>query len=172
MRALHLILTQIVYDMKKVWLLLAVVWVATSCKPTVQVQGQEFGEVVSMKKTLTYDQMIAQVEKKGGLENVQVEGTVSDVCQAKGCWMTIVSEKEGAQVMTVKFKDYGFFMPKDIAGKTVVMQGNAYIEETSVDELRHYAEDAGKSQDEIMSITEPKVELKFLATGVILKEKA
>lgn len=158
--------------MKKVWLLLAVVLVAASCKPTVQVQGQEFGEVVPMKSMMTYDEMLAQVDKKGGLENVQVEGKVSDVCQAKGCWMTIVSEQEGAKVMTVKFKDYGFFMPKDIAGKTVVMQGNAYVEETSVDELRHYAEDAGKSQDEIMSITEPKVELKFLATGVILKEKA
>lgn len=158
--------------MRKLALLLAVVLMAASCKPTVQVQGQTFGEVVPMKKTLTYDQMIAQVTQKGGLENVQVEGTVSEVCQAKGCWMTIISEQEGAQVMTVKFKDYGFFMPKDIAGKTVVMQGNAYMEETSVDELRHYAEDAGKSQDEIMSITEPKVELKFLATGVILKEKA
>ena len=70
--------------------------------------------------------------------------------------------------MFVKFKDYGFFMPKDIAGKRVVMDGYAFKEITPVDELRHYAEDEGKSPEEIAAIVEPKEELKFLAKGVLL----
>jgi hypothetical protein len=37
-----------------------------------------------------------------------------------------------------------------------------------VEELKHLAEDAGKSKEEIEAITEPKEELKFLATGVLL----
>ena len=72
------------------------------------------------------------------------------------------------QVMFVKFKDYGFFMPLDLSGKTVVMHGNAFVEETSVDELKHLAEDAGKSEDEIAKITAPKKEFKFLADGVVI----
>ena len=68
----------------------------------------------------------------------------------------------------VKFKDYGFFMPKDISGREVVMHGKAFFRVTPVEELRHYAEDAGKSADEIAQITEAKRELSFLADGVIL----
>lgn len=95
-----------------------------------------------------------------------IRGTVDEVCQAKGCWMTIAAG--GEEEMMVKFKDYGFFMPKDISGREVIMNGIAFYEVTPVDELRHYAEDAGKSPEEIAEITEPKKELKFLADGVQL----
>jgi len=88
--------------------------------------------------------------------------------QAKGCWINIVSEDAAKPSMFVKFKDYGFFMPKDIAGKEVIMEGYAFKEVTSVDELRHYAEDEGKSKEEIAAITEPVEELKFMASGVLL----
>jgi len=66
----------------------------------------------------------------------------------------------------VRFKDYGFFVPKDISGKDVIVEGKAYSTEVSVEELRHYAEDAGKSKEEIMAITEPEQTYAFLATGV------
>ncbi len=95
-----------------------------------------------------------------------LQGKVNEVCQAKGCWMTIAAG-DGEEMM-VKFKDYGFFMPKDISGQEVVMHGMAYYQITPVDELRHYAEDAGKSAEEIAAITEPKRELHFLADGVKL----
>ena len=68
----------------------------------------------------------------------------------------------------VKFYDYGFFVPKDISGKEVIVEGKAFKEVTPFDELRHYAEDAGKSADEIAAITEPKAEWKFEATGVLV----
>ena len=51
------------------------------------------------------------------------------------------------------------------------MEGWAFREVTSVDELRHYAEDAGKSQEEIEAIQEPKDELKFLASGVFVMDE-
>jgi hypothetical protein len=35
--------------------------------------------------------------------------------------------------------------------------------------LQHFAEDAGKSQEEITKITEPKVEMRLDATGVIIE---
>ena len=101
--------------------------------------------------------------------NVKVVGTVDAVCQMKGCWMNI-TEVDKPEMM-VKFKDYGFFVPKDIAGRKVVMQGYAYREVTPVDELRHYAEDAGKSKEEIEKITQPKEELKFMASGVLLLDE-
>jgi hypothetical protein len=93
-----------------------------------------------------------------------LSGTVNEVCQAKGCWMTLAVADD--QEMMVKFRDYAFFVPKDLGSEEVVLHGKAYYQVTPVDELRHYAEDAGKSPEEIAAITEPKQELRFLADGV------
>jgi hypothetical protein len=130
---------------------------------------KEFGESFQVTDVMSYDDLLVKLNSQKEMQ-VQVEGKVDAVCQAKGCWMNIVSEKNpSAQKMFVKFHDYGFFMPLDLAGSNVIMKGKAYIEETSVDELRHYAEDAGKSKEEIAKITEPVKELKFMATGVKIK---
>jgi hypothetical protein len=94
---------------------------------------------------------------------------VGEVCQAKGCWMKLDLDN-GEEVM-VKFKDYGFFMPKNIAGKDVIINGKAYVNEVPVSELRHYAEDAGKSAEEIALITESEKTYSFEADGVLLIEE-
>lgn len=95
-----------------------------------------------------------------------ISGTVEEVCQAKGCWMTIAGE-DGKE-MKVTFKDYGFFVPKDLSGKAVVMHGVAYVQDTPVAELRHFAEDAGATEAEIAAIDRPRREFRFVADGVRL----
>lgn len=138
---------------------------------TAQDSPNQFGQPITEQGAMSYDNLLAQMKDRDSLA-VKVVGTVDAVCQAKGCWMTIVSEQVDAESMMVKFKDYGFFVPKDISGRKVVMEGYAFREVTPVDELRHLAEDAGKSPEEIAKITSPKVELKFLASGVLLLEDA
>ena len=130
-------------------------------------KGAHFGENITAKGAVSYTDLLKQIQNKDSL-NVKVFGTVEAVCQMKGCWMNIAPEAAGQSAMMVKFKDYGFFVPKDIAGRKVVLQGVAYREVTPVDELRHYAEDAGKSKEEIEAINESKEELKFMASGVIV----
>lgn len=95
-------------------------------------------------------------------------GQVIDVCQAKGCWMRL-KLNNGSTTM-VRFKDYGFFMPKDIAGKMVIVDGLAFVEEMTVADQKHYARDAGKSESEIAQITEAKKMYGFEANGVLLKK--
>lgn len=99
---------------------------------------------------------------------VKVVGTVDKVCQAKGCWMTMNVGQ--AEPMHVTFKDYSFFVPKNINGKEAVIEGYVRREVLTVDQLKHYAEDEGKSQEEINAITEDKVTLSFVADGVIVKD--
>lgn len=130
---------------------------------------KQFGETFDAGGSITYDDLLTKLVGADSIET-KVTGTVNAVCQTKGCWMTIASENGGPN-MRVRFKDYGFFMPKDIAGKKVVFSGKAFREITSVDELRHYAEDAGKSKVEIAAITEPEEDMKFLASGVILLDE-
>lgn len=100
---------------------------------------------------------------------VKIKGEVVAACQVKGCWMT--ADLGNGQTMRIRFKDYAFFVPKDSGGKQFYAQGIASWDETSVAELQHYAEDAGKSKAEIAKIKEPKKELTFLAEGVILESK-
>lgn len=147
----------------------------SSCKqaatPVAVENGMSYyGEKISADGAISYDQLLQKLETSDSLNNVKVKGSIDGVCQAKGCWMNIVSTSDKSkESMFVKFKDYGFFMPLDASGSTAIMEGNAYKEETSVEELRHYAEDEGKSAEEIAAITEPITELKFMASGVILK---
>lgn len=143
---------------------------AAMAQSTGKGKAASFGEPITAKKAISYDQMLKQIQGQEKI-NVKVRGTVENVCQAKGCWMNLVSENANADKMMVQFKDYGFFMPKDIAGREVIVDGYAYYEVTPVDELRHYAEDAGKSPEEIAKITEPLKKLKFMAHGVLLLDK-
>jgi len=98
---------------------------------------------------------------------VKVKGEIQECCQKKGCWMDI--DLGDGKSMTVRFKDYGFFVPMNSAGRMAILDGMAKVDTQSVDWLRHKAMDAGSSDDEIAAITEPEVSLTFLAKGVILE---
>ncbi|NNJ89924.1 MAG: DUF4920 domain-containing protein [Eudoraea sp.] len=97
-----------------------------------------------------------------------IHGVVTDVCKSKGCWMK-VDLGDGQETM-VTFKDYGFFVPKDIVGKDVVLNGIGFIEKMSVEDQQHFAEDGGASEEEIGKITEVKITRSFIADGVILEQ--
>lgn len=134
------------------------------------VKYASFGKKITASDALTAKRMAVHYESMsvGDTIDSKMIAKVDEVCQAKGCWMKL-DLPNGEQVM-VKFKDYGFFMPKDISGKEVIINGKAYVSEVSVDEQRHYAEDGGATAEEIAKITEPKKTLSFLADGVLLKE--
>jgi hypothetical protein len=125
-----------------------------------------FGSSIDSKGALTAKKLPKKLNDEESVE-LTVKGKVVEVCQKKGCWMTIDLGK--GETMRVKFKDYGFFVPKDAAGKTAIMQGVASREEVTVDELRHLAEDAGNTKEEVAAIVEPRQELTFVAEGVIIK---
>lgn len=129
---------------------------------------QYFGEEITNEDALTATELPTALADEGN-QKTKVRGEVTGVCPVKGCWMTVnVGDN---QEMMVRFKDYGFFVPKDITGQTVVIEGEALIETVSVDDQRHLAEDAGKSPEEINQITEPKTQISFVADGVIVETK-
>ena len=99
---------------------------------------------------------------------IKIEGEILSSCPMKGCWMKIKTEED---TILVRFKDYGFFVPKDgIAGDKTIINGKLSVDTLSVALLRHYAEDAGKSTEEINKIIDPEISMTFLAEGVIIKK--
>ncbi|MEM7086352.1 MAG: DUF4920 domain-containing protein [Bacteroidota bacterium] len=134
-------------------------------------QYQTFGAEIDDQNVVGHDVMMAKYNKMkpGDTTNIKFIANVKKVCQNKGCWMRLDLGDDAESF--VKFKDYGFFMPKDIAGQEVIVQGKAFVEETSVEDLKHFAKDGGKTQEEIDAITEPELSYSFISEGVLLVEK-
>ncbi len=109
-----------------------------------------------------------QTLKKGDSVAVKFKSTIKDVCKKKGCWMQmdLTNNKESF----VRFKDYAFFVPLNADNSEAIVNGIAFIDVVTVDELKHYAKDGGKSQAEINKITQPEVTYAFKATGVLIKK--
>ncbi|UII24825.1 DUF4920 domain-containing protein [Fulvivirga maritima] len=140
---------------------------AEETEEEVQLTGN-FGEEISDEGAIQADELYAKMESTDSVA-VKVEGEILATCKMKGCWMTLdIPEKEA---LRVTFKDYGFFVPKSgVEGKKAIIDGYAKKVTTDVETQKHYAKDAGKSQEEIDAITEPKTEIAFVATGVIIKD--
>ena len=127
-----------------------------------------FGDSISAEGALSNAEMMEKFKslKEGDTLEVKFKSGINEVCQKKGCWMTL--DLADDQEAFVKFKDYGFFVPKNAQDKDVIVNGKAFVSVESVDVLKHYAKDAGKSQAAIDSIVEPKVTYSFMANGVLI----
>ncbi len=100
-------------------------------------------------------------------KTVRTEGVVSAVCQEKGCWMVL---KSGEKSVRVTFKDYGFFVPKDSAGATVVLEGVFAVKTVPEKTARHYAHETPGGRPE--AITGDQQELSLVASGVEISKPA
>ncbi len=127
-------------------------------------KGMIFGEKVEAVDAIKVSDLPATLEKNEKAI-VKVEGKVVEVCKAEGCWLRM---ETATGTMLIKLKDHAFLVPLSMNGKTIVAQGTASTKTTSVEMLRHYAEDAGKSKEEIAMITEPKKEMVMQATGILV----
>jgi hypothetical protein len=96
---------------------------------------------------------------------VRITAKVTEVCQKKGCWMMLT---DGDVSVRVTFKDYGFFIPKDLAGTTIIAEGVVAEEVVSEKDARHYAEDAGKSKEEIAKIKGDQKQITMVARSVFV----
>ncbi len=101
-------------------------------------------------------------------KTVRIEGPITAVCQTKGCWMYLGENAKGSPFM-VKFKDYAFFVPKDASGRTTIIEGTLTLKQETVEETKHYLEDAGKSE-EAAKVTEGRKLWRFMASGVAIKK--
>jgi hypothetical protein len=140
----------------------------------IAVNAQEADEIKPAAKGVVYGTGLSAAEPvsvndlqskmANGVFEGKITGKVKEVCQTMGCWMKI--EKADGSTVMVKTKAHGFFMPKNIVGKTVAIEGTASMKEESEAKQKHYAEDAGKSKKEIAKIKGSKTELQIIASGV------
>lgn len=151
-------------------------------------QGQELNEDIQKNtgNALEYISFGEKIDLFGGISTegmtmryrslavsdtleIQFSGKITKVCQARGCWMK-VKLTDSSEVM-VRFKEYGFFMPKDSQGKLAVISGMAFVGDMSIEDQKHYAKDAGQAVSDIAKITAPVRTYGFEAKGVLLENQ-
>ena len=130
--------------------------------------GEWYGEKVITEGAVNLNDVVKKLNGGAEYPEVKIQAKIVEVCPKKGCWLKL--ELENGETAMVKMKDYGFFLPLAAKGKTVVIDGKVELKTTSVAELKHYAEDAKKSKEEIEASTKPSKEVKVLAKGIVVIE--
>jgi hypothetical protein len=126
-----------------------------------------YGAVIKGENIISGVEMMNMLEENDSVY-VTLKGTIVSNCQVSGCWMDL--DLGSDELAKVTFKDYEFVIPLDSKGKTATVEGIAKREIIPVDLLRHYAEDEGKSAEEIAGITEDEIAYTFEAVGVIIED--
>ena len=165
--------------MKKISILVVCLLFVVACKESKHkvedvkkdaVEYASYGEKISDENAISKELAAQKFEtlKDGDTINLKFASKINEVCKAKGCWMKL--DLGNNKKSMVRFKDYGFFVPLDADNKEVIVNGKAYVTKISVDELKHYAKDGGKTEEEIAAIIEPEFTYAFEADGVLMKK--
>jgi hypothetical protein len=162
--------------MRNVFFGLIAILILFSCNPSgnkqtgTELQANEqgcYGEKISGDKAISGSGLLAMMQDKDSVW-VTMKSKIVSNCQKSGCWMDL--DLGNDEVIKVSFKDYAFVIPIDSQGKTATVEGFAKKELISVELLQHYAEDAGKTPEEIAAITEEEYIYTFEAKGVVIEE--
>jgi hypothetical protein len=131
--------------------------------------GKSYGPVkVEVAEAVNLTMMLKTFESQNEPMEFTFSAPINQVCMKAGCWVNI--DKGNGETFMVRFKDH-FTIPIDTEiGTNAYFHGTAYWDEVSVEMLKHFAEDAGKSADEIAKISEPQHVMSFEADGIVLEK--
>lgn len=165
--------------MKKTLLLIAMALFMMNCKKAeeqateaeIEVTYAGFGAKTTPENTISQAEMTEKFQnmKEGDTLPIKFKSNIIEICQKKGCWMSM--DLDGDKDAFVRFTDYEFFVPLDAQNQPTIVEGRAYLSIVTVDELKHFAKDANKSQEEIDAITEPKITYAIQADGVLIQNR-
>ncbi len=123
------------------------------------------GEKLKGLPAVTLETLLASPAQYDG-KAVAVTAKVRKNCERKGCWMELASS-ENAPGVRVTFKDYGFFVPLDSAGKTAKVEGLVKVAELSAERAKHYESEGAKvPQDKSGKYSE----VQLVASGLELRK--
>lgn len=88
---------------------------------------------------------------------VRLEGRIEAVCRNKGCWLEL---KQAKSSVHVTFEGYAFFVPKDSAGREVVIEGRVKVAKPRPEEVEHLKGEGAARAGAGVSIEATGVELR------------
>ncbi|MEM7646469.1 MAG: DUF4920 domain-containing protein [Pseudomonadota bacterium] len=131
-------------------------------KKTAKADQTKFGGTIGSGEVVKLAKVMDNYSSFSG-KPVVFEGTPKKVCKKSGCWMVV---KDGDKEVRTLFKDYGFFVPADILGKKIRVQGMMEQKKVSAGTIRHFMKDEGKSLDDIKKVKTSQIQFQFVADAV------
>ncbi len=128
-------------------------------------KGVQYGKKINGTEAISIQELSEKLKSADNFSG-KIQGEVVEVCKKKGCFLTL--KRENGETVLVRFTDYAYFVPQDLVGKSVAIEGRAKVKQTSVEWLKHYAEDKGASKEEIAKIDKPQQDISIVADGVVV----
>ncbi len=132
--------------------------------------GNKYGKEITLKDKTLISAIVENPQKYIG-KTVLVEGTVVAVCEKRGCWMEIASDKP-SQKIKIKVKDGEIVFPLEEKGKSALVEGTVYeikmTKEEAIEAAKKEAEEHGKKFD-ASKITGPVTLYQIKGIGAVIK---
>jgi hypothetical protein len=129
----------------------------TAAEPPAPAAEQTFGQALSDRPITPLTEIAASPDRFAG-QVVKTEGQIVSVCQRMGCWMEM--QAEGVSPVRVPMAGHSFFLPRDVAGRHAVVEGQLALRELPEGERQHLEEEGATATGNAMEI---------VATGVIVR---
>ena len=137
--------------------------------PAVATEKKAYGEPLTGSDTIMISVLLANSGEFVG-QTVRVEGLVTAVCEKRGCWMTLASDKESEE-LRIKVDDGVIVFPVHARGKHAIAEGIFTRIEMTLEETlsyrAHQAEEQGEEFDP-GSVSEPLTYFQIKATGALI----
>lgn len=132
--------------------------------------GKKYGSKLTLKEKTSISAIQENPEKYVG-KTVLVEGLIVDVCEARGCWIDIASDKEFDK-MRLKVDDGVIVFPMDEKGKMVMAEGVVekivQTKEQLIEYGKHHAKEHGTTFDPA-TVTKGKTTYRLKGVGAVVK---
>jgi len=126
--------------------------------------GMLYGKAIDpTSEVVSYSDFVTKMDEMNGKEII-LKGTVADVCQAMGCWMTLSADGKTTRIKT----DHEFFLPKDVAGREAIVSGKFMISEISEEDARHFNDESKNPTVKSEDIKGPQKAFEMSATGIVI----
>jgi hypothetical protein len=138
---------------------------------TSETNGAQYGEEITLTDTTLVSDILADPASFVG-ETVLVAGTVVEVCEMRGCWLELASDREFERIR-VKVEDGVIIFPMSARGHRAVVEGvveeiQLTLEE-AIERAQHHSEEHGLEFDP-STVTGPETILQLKGLGAIIEE--
>lgn len=111
--------------------------------------GNKYGKKLTLKNKTKISSILDNPKDFVG-KKVLVEGAVVGVCEKRGCWIELASDKQ-YQKIKVKVNDGEIVFPMEELGKSALVEGQVYeiklTKEQALERAKHEADEHGTKFD-------------------------
>ena len=135
-------------------------------------EGTTYGEPLTLTEVTPVSVILDNPDQYLG-ERVLVEGMIVAVCEMKGCWMDIASDREFEKIQ-IKVDDGVMVFPLSARGSQALVEGTVELLELTAEEVveqaRHMAEERGEEFDPSTVPEGPQTIYRIWGLGAVIAD--